>query len=70
MAHLLKYDSVHGHFETPVHLTAEGMVVGEEKLKVFSERNPENLPWGKVGVEIVVEATGHFSHRDGAAKHL
>ncbi len=70
MAHLLKYDSVHGLLEIPINVTVGGMIVGEKKIKVFSEKDPENIPWKKLGVEIVVEATGHFSHRDGAAKHL
>ncbi len=70
MAHLLKYDSVHGRLEIPINVTVGGMIVGEKKIKVFSEKDPENIPWKKLGVEIVVEATGHFSHRDGAAKHL
>ena len=70
LAHLLKYDSVHGRYPGDVSVSDEGLVVDGETLKVFSERDPASLPWSDLGVDIVVEATGFFTSRDQAAKHL
>ena len=70
LAHLLKYDSVHGIYPGEVAVSAEGLTVDGDELKVFSERDPANLPWGELGVEVVVESTGFFRSRDQAAKHL
>ena len=70
LAHLLKYDSVHGRYPGDVSVSDEGLVVDGDTLKVFSERDPASLPWNDLGVDIVVEATGFFRSRDQAAKHL
>lgn len=70
LAHLLKYDSVHGRYPGDVSVSDEGLVVDGDTLKVFSERDPASLPWSDLGVDIVVEATGFFRSRDQAAKHL
>ena len=70
LAHLLKYDSVHGIYPGEVAVSAEGLTVDGDELKVFSERDPANLPWGELGVDVVVESTGFFRSRDQAAKHL
>ncbi len=70
LAHLLKYDSVHGIYPGEVVVSAEGLTVDGDELKVFSERDPANLPWGELGVDVVVESTGLFRSRDQAAKHL
>ncbi|MBT4186730.1 MAG: type I glyceraldehyde-3-phosphate dehydrogenase, partial [Gemmatimonadales bacterium] len=70
LAHLLKYDSVHGSYPGTVELSDGGMVVDGDEIKVLSERDPATLPWAELGVDIVIEATGFFSDRDGAAKHL
>lgn len=70
LAHLLKYDSVHGRYPGEVSVGGEGLVVDGDTLQVFSERDPANLPWNELGVDIVVEATGFFRNRDQAAKHL
>ncbi len=70
-AHLLKYDSVHG--PSPFEVKIEGtdtLVVGGKKVKVVQERDPANLPWGKLGVDIVHECTGLFTDREKASKHL
>jgi glyceraldehyde 3-phosphate dehydrogenase len=70
LAHLLKYDSVHGRYSGDVSVTDDGFQIDGHDVKVFSERDPAKLPWGDVGVDIVVESTGHFTDRDGAAKHI
>jgi glyceraldehyde 3-phosphate dehydrogenase len=70
LGHLLKYDSVHGPFQGEVTVSADGLEVDGRTLKVFSERDPADLPWGDLGVDIVVESTGFFRDRDQAAKHL
>lgn len=70
LAHLLKYDSVHGKF--PGTVTAEGdfLVVNGQRLKVMAERDPANLPWGALGVEVVLESTGIFRNREKMGKHI
>ena len=70
LAHLLKYDSVHGKF--PGSVTAEGeyLVVNGKKIRVYSERDPANLPWKELGIDVVVEATGVFRDREKIGKHL
>jgi glyceraldehyde 3-phosphate dehydrogenase len=70
LAHLLKYDSVHGRFPAAVSATRGGIKVGGKTLKVLSERDPGSLPWKKLGVDVVVESTGLFTKREMAAKHL
>ncbi|MEA1940382.1 MAG: type I glyceraldehyde-3-phosphate dehydrogenase [Candidatus Caldatribacteriota bacterium] len=69
LAHLLKYDSVHGKLPN-VKLENDNIIVGEKKIKVLSERDPANLPWKDLGVEMVIESTGIFRDREGASKHL
>ena len=70
LGHLLKYDSVHGSFPGEVTVSADGLEVDGLAIKVLSERDPADLPWGDLGVDIVVESTGLFRGRDQAAKHL
>ncbi|MBN1219299.1 MAG: type I glyceraldehyde-3-phosphate dehydrogenase [Anaerolineae bacterium] len=70
MAHLLKYDSNYGKFDGTVEVATDGLKVDGKLLKVLAERDPVNLPWGDLGVDIVVESTGIFRDRDGAGKHL
>ncbi|OZI13629.1 type I glyceraldehyde-3-phosphate dehydrogenase [Bacillaceae bacterium SAS-127] len=70
LAHLLKYDSVHGTFEGEVTVDGEYIVVDGHKVKVLAERDPANLPWGDLGVDVVIESTGRFTKREDAAKHL
>jgi glyceraldehyde 3-phosphate dehydrogenase len=69
LAHLLKYDSVHGRL-AEVKLEDNTIIIGDRKLKVLSERNPADLPWKDLGVEVVIESTGIFRNREGASKHL
>jgi glyceraldehyde 3-phosphate dehydrogenase len=70
LAHLLKYDSVHGAYPGEVLVTDDGLKVDGDEIRVYSERDPAALPWGDLGVDIVVEATGFFRSRDQAGKHL
>jgi glyceraldehyde 3-phosphate dehydrogenase len=70
MAHLLKYDSVLGPFPGDVELGDGVIRAGGEEMKVLSERDPAVLPWGDLGVDIVLESTGIFTDREGAQKHL
>ncbi len=69
-AYLLRYDSVHGRYPGTVEVGDGGLIVDGKPLKVVSERDPAALPWGDLGVEVVVESTGFFTKREGAAKHL
>ncbi len=70
MAHLLKYDSVLGVLPYTVKVHKDGISVDDDVLRVFAERDPKNLPWGDLGVDVVIESTGHFNKRDAAAAHL
>lgn len=70
LAHLLQYDSVHGTLEEKVTVDGDSLVVGGHKVKVLAERDPAQLGWGDLGVDIVVESTGRFTKRADAAKHL
>jgi glyceraldehyde 3-phosphate dehydrogenase len=70
MAHLLKYDSVLGVLPYSVKSHKDGITVDDDVIKVFSERDPKNLPWAEAGVDVVIESTGHFNKRDAAAGHL
>ncbi|HJR45410.1 MAG TPA: type I glyceraldehyde-3-phosphate dehydrogenase [Actinomycetota bacterium] len=70
MAHLLKYDSVHGPLGKEVKVSNGGFTVDGEDLKLLSERDPGNLPWGDLGVDIVIESTGFFTKRADAVKHV
>ena len=70
MAHLLRYDSVHGRLPYEVTVTDQGISVDGDELKILSERDPGALPWGDLGVDVVIESTGIFTKRDAAAAHL
>ena len=70
MAHLLKYDSVLGQLPNTISAVDGGISVDGDVLKVLSVRNPDELPWGDLGVDVVVESTGVFTSRDGAGRHL
>ena len=69
-AYLLRYDTVHGRFPGTVEVGDDGLIVDGKLLRVVSERDPAALPWGEMGVQVVVESTGLFTSRDAAAKHL
>ena len=70
LAHLLKYDTVHGTLQEDVTVDGEYLVIGSHKVKVLAERDPAQLGWGGLGVDVVVESTGRFTKREDAAKHL
>ena len=70
LAHLLKYDSVHGRFPATVEAKDDGLIVNGKTIRVAAIKEPEKLPWKALGVELVLESTGRFTDRDAAAKHL
>jgi glyceraldehyde 3-phosphate dehydrogenase len=70
MAHLLKYDSILGRYPGGVEVDGDTIVADGDELKVLSERDPAQLPWGELGVDVVIESTGFFTKRADAAKHL
>jgi glyceraldehyde 3-phosphate dehydrogenase len=70
MAHLLRYDSTLGPLGQPVEVSEGAMRVGDETVTMLAERDPAALPWGELGVEVVLESTGFFTSREGAQKHL
>jgi glyceraldehyde 3-phosphate dehydrogenase len=70
LAHLLKYDSVHGPSSRGVEPADDGLVIDGRKIRVTAERDPAKLPWADLGARIVIESTGHFADREGASRHL
>ncbi len=70
LAHLLKYDSVHGRFEASVEVKENAIVVNGKEVQVLACKDAADLPWAKLGVEIVIECTGRYTDRDGAGKHI
>ena len=70
LAHLLKYDTVFGKYPGTVEAKEDALVVDGKEIKVLSQRDPEQLPWKDLGVQVVIEATGAFTAREGASKHI
>ncbi len=70
LAHLFQYDSVYGTYARKVGFDKENLIVDGEKIRIFAEREPKNLPWGKLGVDVVLECTGEFSEYSEAKAHL
>ena len=70
LAHLFKYDSVHRTFHGEVSHSANGITIDGDEVKVFAEKDPANLPWKDLGVDIVLESTGRFTDASGAKKHI
>ncbi len=70
LVYLIKYDSVYGRYDKPVEAGKDFIKIGSKKILVFAEKDPEKLPWKKLGIDVVVESTGFFTDRDGASKHL
>lgn len=70
LAHLLKYDSVHGRFNGQVHAEGDYLVVNGKKIRVYAEKDPENLPWKELGIDIVIESTGIFRNKEKMGKHI
>lgn len=69
-AHLLRYDSVHGRFNEMVSVVDNDLMIGTDRVRYFSERNPAMIPWGEMGVDVVLECTGHFASREKSLVHL
>src|ERR1700742_244553 len=69
-AHLKKYDSTHGRFKETVRYEDGFLCIQADKIKIFSERNPENLPWKALGVDVVLECSGYFASKEKATAHL
>ena len=70
LAHLLKYDSAHGRFNGTVAHTENSLIVNGKEITVYAQRDPEMLPWGEIGVDLVVESTGFFRDAEGMGKHI
>jgi glyceraldehyde 3-phosphate dehydrogenase len=70
LAHLLKYDSVHGRFDGTVTAEGDALIVDGDRMRVLSEKDPAKLPWKELGVDVVLESTGRFTDREQAAKHI
>lgn len=70
LAHLIKYDTVQGKFDVSIEIEEQALIVNGKRVQLLATRDPLELPWGKLGVEIVVEATGKFNDREGASKHF
>lgn len=70
LAHLFKYDSVHGVLPNSIEIDGHIMTIDGKRIEIFAEKNPLELPWSKLGVDIVIESTGRFTKRDDAAQHL
>ena len=70
LAYLLKYDSTHGRFPGQIEAEGDKIIINGHSIDVFSEKDPQNLPWAKLNVDYVIESTGVFNHREGANKHL
>src|SRR5204863_9315674 len=70
LAHLLKYDSVHGRFPGTVEAKSDALIVNGKTIKVSAIKEPEKLPWKDLGVEFVLESTGRFTDKESASKHL
>jgi glyceraldehyde 3-phosphate dehydrogenase len=69
-AHLLKYDSTHGVLDVDVRVTGDAITVGEDSITIFAERDPKALPWGDLGVDVVIESTGIFTDGEKASAHI
>ncbi len=70
LAHLFKYDSVHGVYPGEVTVDGDSLKIDGDRFKVFSERNPEDLPWGELGCDLVIESTGIFRTKEAASRHI
>src|SRR5690625_1562179 len=70
LAHLIKYDSVHGKFEREIEIRDDGFEIDGQKITQCNSREPETLPWKELDIDVVVEATGKFNSKEGASRHL
>lgn len=70
LAHLLKYDTAHGRFNGTVEVSGNDLIVNGKTIKVFAERNPEDLPWKDLGIDVVIESTGFFVSKEASEAHI
>src|SRR5215217_5088297 len=70
LAHLFKYDSVHRGFKGHVSFDTDHLYINSHKIKIFAEKDPASLPWKQLDIDLVIEATGKFTSKQGAGKHL
>ena len=70
LSHLLTYDSVHGRFQAEVQAKPNQLLVTDQSIEVLAEKDPKQLPWGKLGIDVVIESTGRFTDRESASQHL
>lgn len=70
LAHLLKYDSVHGKFKSEIKPGEKSIIIGNNEVKLYNEKDPEQLPWKELGIDIIIESTGIFKSRELAGKHI
>jgi glyceraldehyde 3-phosphate dehydrogenase len=70
LAHLLKYDSLYGRYDKEIKIDDQNLIVGGKAIKILAEKEPMKLPWGEMGVDVVLECTGAFTKTDGAKKHI
>ena len=70
IAYLIKYDSVHGSFDREIEVEANALTIGNREIPFFSEKDPANLPWDKMGVDVVIESTEVFTKQEEAQKHI
>jgi glyceraldehyde 3-phosphate dehydrogenase len=70
LAHLLKYDSVHGTLDAQIEVKGRSILVNGNEITIYNEKDPENIPWGKENIPLVIESTGKFTDREGAEKHF
>ncbi len=70
LAHLFKYDSTYGKFEGEVYASGTDLIINNKPVKVLSEKDPANLPWQNLGIDLVIESTGRFTDRENVSKHI
>jgi len=70
LVYLIKYDSVYGNYPGKIEAGKDFIKINNKKIRVFSEKDPENLPWGELGIDVLIESTGVFTDREGANKHI
>jgi len=70
LAHLLKYDSIHGRFAHAVEHSADSIIINGKAIKIYAAKDPATLPWGDLGVDVVIESTGIFTDKESASKHI
>ncbi|HIQ51077.1 MAG TPA: type I glyceraldehyde-3-phosphate dehydrogenase, partial [Nautiliaceae bacterium] len=70
LAYMLKFDSVHGKFPAKIEYTNDSLILNDKKIKIVNERDPLNLPWKEMGIDIVIESTGKFTKKEDAIKHI